>query len=129
MVTVKVPAFPAGRLRVAGVRAVMVGGSWSTVTVLSADVPPRGPAVRVVTPGTRPVTVMTALGLPAGTVKLAGALAIPGGVRATGITVSVNCAALRVRVKLAVAPTWSRASGGSRPTMVGAAGTTWKVTV
>jgi hypothetical protein len=105
MVTVKVPALPAGRLRVGGVRAVRVGGSCSTMTVLSADVPPSGPTVRVVVPGTRPVTVRRAVRRPAGTVRVAGALARPVGARATGITVSSSWAAFRVRVKLAVAPT------------------------
>ena len=50
-----------------------------TVRVLWAVVPLRGPAVSVAWPGARPLTVTGAVRLPAGTVTLAGTLAMAFG--------------------------------------------------
>jgi hypothetical protein len=91
IVTVRVPAFPLGRVRLPGLRAVTVGASWLTVIVLWAWVPLRGPAVRVAVPGVIPVTGTKVARVPAGTVTLAATLAVPGALLARGITVSVAC--------------------------------------
>jgi hypothetical protein len=105
IVTVRMPAFPLGRVRVGGVMRPTVGGSWFTVTALWAEVPFKGPTVRMALPGERPVIVIVVVREPAGTVTEDGRPRTEDGLALTGMTVSVSWAALIVRVRVAVAPT------------------------
>jgi hypothetical protein len=98
-----------------------------TVTVPSTVVPLRGPAVRVVVPGRRPVRGIGAVRLPAGTVTEAGRVMRPAGLLARATGVSVAWAAFRVRVRVVEAPTRSVVGLGVRPMSVGCGGWTWMV--
>jgi hypothetical protein len=117
-VTVRVPAAPWVTWRVAGVRLVRVGPAGAPVTVLSRLLPLRS-ARRVALPGARPVTGIWTVSCPAGTVAVAGTVAIQGARLSREMTVASGCPALRVAVSVPVLPWVTARLGGSRLLRVG----------